>query len=63
MLRRSWHTVVERLRTGRQMILASNLESVTPAAYDGETLEIAFPPNRSFGVQKVEQRIDKLEGQ
>ena len=60
MLRRSWHTVVERLRTGRQMILASNLESVTPAALDGDTLELAFPPNRSFGVQKVEQRLDSL---
>jgi hypothetical protein len=42
------------------MILASNLESVTPASYDGTTLEIAFPPNRSYGVQKVEQRIGKL---
>src|SRR5437764_1247825 len=35
MLRRSWPTVVERLRTARQMILSASLESVTPIAFDG----------------------------
>jgi DNA polymerase III subunit gamma/tau len=61
MLRRSWHSVVERLKEARQMPLAANLESVTPASFDGETLELAFPPNRSFGVQTVERRISKLQ--
>jgi hypothetical protein len=36
------------------------MQSVTPASYDGEVLELAFPPGQSFGVEKVEQREDKL---
>lgn len=56
MLRRSWPTLVTHLRTARQMILATNLESVTPASYDGETLELMFPSDRAFGVKKVEER-------
>jgi hypothetical protein len=61
MLRRSWTAVVDRLKSARQMILFSNLQSVTPASYDGDTLELAFPPNRSFGVEKVEQRLPKVQ--
>jgi DNA polymerase-3 subunit gamma/tau len=61
MLRRSWATVVDRLKSARQMILFSNLQSVTPVSYDGDTLELAFPPNRSFGVEKVEQRLPKVQ--
>jgi DNA polymerase-3 subunit gamma/tau len=61
MLRRSWHSVVQRLKEGRQMPLAANLESVTPASFDGTTLELAFPPKRSFGVQTVERRMSKLQ--
>jgi hypothetical protein len=36
------------------------LESATPAAFDGSTLELAFPPNKRFGVQKVMDRQDVL---
>ena len=42
------------------MVLFSYMQSVTPASYDGETLELAFPPGQSFGVGKVEQREEKL---
>jgi hypothetical protein len=30
------------------------------ADYDGETLELAFPPDKKFGVQKVESQADDL---
>ena len=42
------------------MVLFSYMQSVTPASYDGDVLELAFPPGQSFGVEKVEQREDKL---
>ena len=38
------------------MILKAILESATVATYDGETLELAFPPDRKVGPQKVEER-------
>ncbi len=41
-------------------MLPSFLEVATPAAYDGETLELAFPPDRRFGVSKVEEREPEL---
>src|SRR5205814_647840 len=44
----------------RQVILATNLETATAAAYDGSALELAFPPGRKFSVQKVEQRMPQL---
>jgi len=42
------------------MILATNLESVTPVSFDGETLELVFPPDRKFGVTKVESKESEL---
>jgi hypothetical protein len=41
-------------------VLPSFLEVATPAAFDGETLELAFPPDRKFGVTKVEEREPEL---
>jgi DNA polymerase III subunit gamma/tau len=60
MLRRSWPALIEHLGTTRQMILKAILESATVATYDGETLELAFPPDRKVGPQKVEERQDDL---
>ncbi|MEX0832924.1 MAG: DNA polymerase III subunit gamma/tau [Actinomycetota bacterium] len=60
-IRKSWPDVVARLRDARQMILATNLESVTPMSFDGDTLELVFPPDRKFGVTKVEGRQDDLK--
>ncbi|MFL5798305.1 MAG: DNA polymerase III subunit gamma/tau [Actinomycetota bacterium] len=56
MLRRSWSDVLERVKA----VLKAVLESATPVAYDGTTLELAFPPTRTFGVAKVEEREGEL---
>jgi hypothetical protein len=58
--RRAWRDVIAHLRTTRQMILATNLEVATPVSFDGETLELAFPPDRTFGVSKVEAKESEL---
>jgi hypothetical protein len=42
------------------MVLRANLESATAVAYDGETLELAFPPGRTFSVQNVQARENEL---
>ena len=59
-IRRSWQQVLERLGDRRQMILRANLEAVTASAFDGETLELAFPPGRKFAVQKVQSKEEDL---
>jgi DNA polymerase III subunit gamma/tau len=60
MLRRSWPSLIEHLGAQRQMILKAVLESATVAQFDGETLELAFPPDRKVGPQKVEDRKEEL---
>ena len=60
MLRRSWGSLIDHLGTLRQPILRAVLESATVASFDGETLELAFPPDKRFGVQKVEGRREEL---
>src|SRR5207245_3153105 len=55
-IRRSWQQLLDRLLERRQMILRANLESVTAAAYDGASLELASPPGRKVAVHKVESR-------
>ena len=60
MLRRSWPTLIDHLGQHRKMILRALLESATVAEFDGETLELAFPPDKKFGVQKVESQVEDL---
>jgi len=60
MLRRSWGALIDHLGQLRQPILRAVLESATVASFDGETLELAFPPDKRFGVQKVQDRQDDL---
>jgi DNA polymerase-3 subunit gamma/tau len=60
MLRRSWPTFIDHLQQQRQPILKALLESATPVGYDAEVLELAFPPDRTFGVTKVEERTPEL---
>jgi DNA polymerase-3 subunit gamma/tau len=60
MLRRSWPSLIDHLGQHRKMILRALLESATVADFDGETLELAFPPDKKFGVQKVESQSDDL---
>ncbi len=59
-IRGSWGSLVQHLRSGGKAVLPSFLEVATPAAFDGETLELAFPPDRRFGVAKVEEREPEL---
>ena len=61
LLRRSWQPLLEHLSANRQMILAAILESATVASYDGSTLELAFPPDRKVGPQKVEGKKPELQ--
>ncbi len=60
MLRRGWPALLEHLQSTRQPILKALLESATVATFDGETVELAFPPDKKFGVRKVEDRTDEL---
>ena len=60
MLRSNWSTVIAHLRSSGKAVLPSFLEIATPAAYDGTTLELVFPPDRPYGVQKVIEREGEL---
>jgi len=60
MIRQSWGELIAHLRSAGKAVLPSFLEIATPAAFDGETLELVFPPDRKFGVEKVVQREDEL---
>ncbi|HET8525766.1 MAG TPA: DNA polymerase III subunit gamma/tau [Actinomycetota bacterium] len=60
MLRNNWPTVIAHLRSSGKAVLPSFLEISTPAALDGQTLELVFPPERPYGVQKVMEREDEL---
>lgn len=60
MLRRSWPQVVETLKARRKMVLFANAEVATVGSFDGDTLELIFPPGRAFGAQKIEQKQDEL---
>jgi DNA polymerase-3 subunit gamma/tau len=61
LLRRSWQSLLEHLSGSREMILAAILESATVASYDGTTLELAFPPDRKVGPQKVDGKKAELQ--
>ena len=61
MLRRGWPSLMEHLQSTRQAILKASLESATVATFDGETLELAFPPARTFTVEKVMAKTGELQ--
>jgi hypothetical protein len=60
MLRRSWGSLVQHLGQANQPVLRALMESATPAQFDGETLELAFPPTFRNTVKQVESRQDPL---
>jgi DNA polymerase-3 subunit gamma/tau len=60
MLRRSWPTLIEHLGERRQPILRALLESATVASFDGESVELAFPPQFRSNVKRVEDREETL---
>jgi DNA polymerase III subunit gamma/tau len=61
MLRRSWPSLLDHLSQVGQPVLRALLESATPAAFDGETLELAFPPSFRNNLRQVAARADKLQ--
>jgi hypothetical protein len=40
--------------------LKALLESATVAAYDGDTVQLAFPPDKKFAVTKVDAKTEEL---
>jgi DNA polymerase-3 subunit gamma/tau len=60
MLRRSWPSLMQHLGESGKQVVRASLESATVASFDGETLELAFPPDRRFAVQKIESREEVL---
>jgi DNA polymerase-3 subunit gamma/tau len=61
MLRRSWPSLLDHLSQVGQPVLRALLESATPASFDGETLELAFPPSFRNNLRQVAARADKLQ--
>jgi DNA polymerase-3 subunit gamma/tau len=61
MLRRSWPSLLDHLSQVGQPVLRALLESATPASFDGETLELAFPPSFRNNLRQVATRADKLQ--
>jgi DNA polymerase-3 subunit gamma/tau len=61
MLRRSWPSVLDHLSQNQQPVLRALLESATPASFDGEALELAFPPSFRNNLRQVAARADKLQ--
>lgn len=60
MLRRSWQDVVEALKSRRRMILHANTQVATVGSFDGQTLNLVFPPGREFAAAKVEEKSGEL---
>jgi DNA polymerase-3 subunit gamma/tau len=61
MLRRSWPSLLDHLSQSQQPVLRALLQSATPSAFDGETLELVFPPSFRNNLKQVAVRIDKLQ--
>jgi len=61
MLRRGWPSLLSHLQSNMQSVLKALLESATVATYDGQTLELAFPPAKTFTVEKVMGRVEGLQ--
>jgi DNA polymerase III subunit gamma/tau len=61
MLRRSWPALLDHLSQAGQPVLRALLQSATPAAFDGQTLQLVFPPSFRNNLKQVAARKDKLE--
>jgi DNA polymerase-3 subunit gamma/tau len=60
-IRRSWSQLIDYLNQNGQMILMALLRSATPAAWDGKSLEIVFPPGWKSNVDKVQAREGEFQ--
>ena len=61
MLRRSWTSLLDHLSQNQQAGAARSSRRATPAAFDGESLELAFPPSFRNNLRQVAARPDKLQ--
>jgi hypothetical protein len=61
MLRRSWPSLLDHLSQVGQPVLRALLESATPATFDGDSLELAFPPSFRNNLRQVTARVDHLQ--
>jgi hypothetical protein len=53
--------VVDTLKARRKMVLYANAEIATVGGFDGQTLELVFPPDRPFGAAKVQDKQGELQ--
>jgi hypothetical protein len=60
MLRRSWPQVLDALKARRKMVLFASAQVATVGSFDGEQLELVFPPGREVGAAKVQERSSDL---
>jgi DNA polymerase-3 subunit gamma/tau len=60
MLRRSWPEVLEALKSRRKMVLFASAQVATVGSFEGDTIELVFPPGREVGAAKVEERSADL---
>jgi DNA polymerase-3 subunit gamma/tau len=60
MLRRSWPQVLDALKSRRKMVLFASAQVATVGSFDGEQLELVFPPGREVGAAKVQERSSDL---
>ena len=56
MLRRGWSDVLDTLRSRQHMRLHATAQLATVSSYDGDTMELVFPPGREFAAKMVEDR-------
>ncbi len=61
MLRRGWSDVLDTLKGRRHMRLQATAELATVGSYDGDTMELVFPPGREFAARMVEDRSGELK--
>jgi DNA polymerase-3 subunit gamma/tau len=60
MLRGNWGALISHMRGQGKAVVPSFLETGTPAAFDGQILEIVFPPDRPYAATKVAEREGEL---
>jgi hypothetical protein len=60
MLRRGWGEVLEKLKGQRKMRLEATAKLATVGSYDGQTMELVFPPGRDFHAGMVQDKAGEL---
>ncbi len=60
MLRRGWAEVLGTLKNRRHMRLHATAQLATVGSFDGETVELVFPPGRDFHAGMVQEKAREL---